>query len=366
MGGLLLYLASFVLVVSVIVFAHEFGHYIFAKMFGVKVEEFSIGFGKELFGFNDKSGTRWKLSMIPAGGYVKMFGDLDESSAVDFEKIQMMDDCMKAQTLNCKPLYQKALVIFGGPLANFVFAFLVLSFLYGYFGKVTVEPVVASVIIDSPAANAGFKVGDRILAINNKPVVSFDEIKKFIYLNRNSAVSFTVLRDGYEISMSVTPKIEIGEDIFGNHEEVPKLGIEASKIQRSEIGVLDAMRFSLIEIGNVIHSTLKLLGQTITGEAKTDAIGGPIKIAKYSGQSMRMGFAMVLWFMAMLSINLGLFNLFPIPVLDGGHLLFYLIEWIKGGRVAIGFQQWAERAGMLLLIAILVFAVFNDIRFILR
>ncbi|ACT69677.1 RIP metalloprotease RseP [Neorickettsia risticii str. Illinois] len=366
MGGLLLYLASFVLVVSVIVFAHEFGHYIFAKMFGVKVEEFSIGFGKELFGFNDKSGTRWKLSMIPAGGYVKMFGDLDESSATDFEKIRMMDDCMRAQTLNCKPLYQKALVIFGGPFANFVFAFLILSFLYGCFGKVTVEPVVASVIRDSPAAHAGFRVGDRILTMNNKPIVSFDEIRKFIYLNRDSAVSFTVSRNGDEISISVTPRIEVGEDIFGNREELPKLGIEASKIQRSEIGVLDAMRFSLIEIGNVVHSTLKLLGQTIAGKAKTDAIGGPIKIAKYSGQSMRMGFTMFLWFMAMLSINLGLFNLFPIPMLDGGHLLFYLIEWIKGDRVAVGFQQWAGRAGMLLLIAILVFAVFNDIRFVLR
>lgn len=365
MSGFLFYLLSFVLVISVIVFAHEFGHYIFAKMFGVKVEEFSIGFGRELFGFYDRSGTRWKFSMIPAGGYVRMFGDVDESSTEDFEKINTMTDELKAQTLHCKPLLQKVLVIFGGPLANFIFAFFVLTFLYGCFGKITVEPVVTSIVHDSPAENAGFKIGDRVIRINDKPIFSFDEMKRFIYLDPNSEMSFTVLRDNSELVISLTPRIEAGKDVFGNQEKVPRIGVEASQVRYNRVGVIGAMHLSLIEIGTVTHSTFKLLGRMITGRISGDAVGGPIKIAKYSGQSMRMGPAVLLWFMAMLSINLGLFNLFPIPMLDGGHLLFYLIEWIKGDKVAVSFRQWASRAGMVLLIAILVFAAYNDIRFVL-
>ncbi|AHX11614.1 RIP metalloprotease RseP [Neorickettsia helminthoeca str. Oregon] len=352
--------------VSVIVFAHEFGHYIFAKMFGVKVEEFSIGFGKELLGFNDRSGTRWKFSMIPAGGYVKMFGDADETSAPDNEKIRHMQDDVKSRTLHCKPLYQKALVIFGGPLANFIFAFLLLSFLYGYLGKVTVDPIVTSVVAESPAAHAGFQVGDKILKMNGTPVAGFDKVKQFVYLNREREISFVVLRDGKELFIQATPRIESGTDIFGNQENLPRLGIESSIVHYSKVSPMTAMKLSIIEVGNVIRSTLKILGQTIIGRSSPDSIGGPIKIAKYSGQSFQRGYAMVIWFMAMLSINLGLFNLFPIPMLDGGHLLFYLIEWINGDKVAVKYQEWASKVGIAILLAILVFAAFNDIRFILR
>lgn len=370
--SIILYILGFYLIISVIVFVHEMGHYLLGKAFGVKAETFSLGFGKELFGFNDRSGTRWKFSLIPAGGYVKFFGDSDEASTPDEKLLKgLVKEEEKAQSLYFKPLYQKALIIIGGPMANLLFAVIILFGFALSFGKTFTEPVITYIEKGGPADIAGLKIGDKILQINHRKVHGFNDIIKEV--NLNVAEKILLLRErkagtletpNTEI-IEVIPKFVITKDMLGNENRTPAIGIASNIITHANLSVPQALYSSLEETKHIMYATLRVLGQIITGKRDTSSLGGPVRIAKYSVQSLDRGLITILWFIAMLSINLGLINLFPIPLLDGGHLVVYIIELLIGESAALKYQTHATKVGFLILIAIFLLATFNDIKSIL-
>lgn len=353
----------FVVVLSIIVFVHEFGHYYVAKLAGVKIDAFSIGFGKEIFGWNDKSGTRWKICWIPMGGYVKMYGDINPASMPDEDKMQEMTPEEKSVAFHYKPLSAKAAVVFAGPLANFLLAIVLLTFFFIYFGKPVTTTQISSVVPESAAAKVGLEAGDVIMSIDGTDVKEFSDIQRIISLNTGTPVVIKYKRLEAEREATTTPLISIRKDVFGNDVKAALLGIQANVISYEKLGSGSAVVAAVKETYNLSVGTLTAIGQMITGKRSGREISGPIGIAKYAGQSAEQGVPALLWLMVVISINLGLVNLFPIPILDGGHLLFYAIEAVRGGKpLAERFQQYGFKVGMALIIALAVFAIFNDIR----
>lgn len=355
------YVGAFLLIISVIVFIHEFGHYLVARLCGVRVEEFSIGFGKELIGWNDSHGTRWKVSLLPIGGYVKMFGDADPSSSPDKEKLSHLTEEEKKVAFQHKTLLQKAAVVAAGPAANFILAILILTGFFMFIGLPKTLPVVGDIMAGSAAEAAGMKVGDRILTLDGKEVERFADIQRVMRLHKVGNVETVIDRSGQQLTLSVTPKIQETKDVFGNAVNVALLGVTSGKVEYEKLSLPAAMAASVVESYRMCEDTLKALGQMISGTRSVQELGGPIKIAKYSGQSAQQGFTAVLWFMAVLSINLGLINLFPIPMLDGGHLLFYSVEALQGRPLAEKLQDYAFKFGFVLLISLMAFTTVNDI-----
>ncbi|MET0155292.1 MAG: RIP metalloprotease RseP [Rickettsiales bacterium] len=359
----LFYAASFVVVLTVIVFVHEYGHYRVARWCGVKVETFSIGFGKEIFGYTAKNGTRWKFCLIPMGGYVKMFGDADPASSPNPDAVETFTDAEKSIAFHFKPLYKKAAVVFAGPLANFILTITVMTGLFYFSGKQTILPVVGEVVAGSAAEKAGIRVGDEFIAIGGKRIHAFADIKRAVTLNLGEPVEARIKRDGSETVISVTPEIKETTDIFGNTITLPVLGVASSPKYSSyhKLPPIDAFIEANKETYNFVTSTLTAVGQMIVGRRDVSEISGPIGIAKYSGQSMQQGVQTVIWFIAVLSANLGLVNLFPIPALDGGHLLYYAIEGLRGKPLADKFQEVGIKIGIALISLFAAFAVYNDI-----
>lgn len=357
-------LAVFIPVISIIVFVHEFGHYYVAKRCGVKVDVFAIGFGKEIFGWNDKSGTRWKICWLPFGGYVKMFGDVNPASAPDPTAKDLSEED-KQKTFHFKSLPQKAAIVAAGPIANFIFTIVVVTFFFSYYGKVETPTQIGDVLEDSAAAEAGLLPGDVILAIDGSGVEGFSDIARIISLNPGTPADIHFSRDGEEQMKTITPKVTVTEDALGNEVKVGRLGIQAMEGNRIKLGIGQSVIEASKETYYICTGTLKALGQMITGKRGMEDLGGPIRIAKYSGQASKQGFAVMVWLMALISANLGLINLFPIPALDGGHLLYYVIEAVQGKPLAEKFQEYGFRFGIGLVIALAIFATFNDIRFLL-
>jgi regulator of sigma E protease len=356
-------IASFIFIISIIVFIHEYGHYWVAKKCGVMIESFSIGFGPEIKGWNDKSGTRWKISAFPLGGYVKMFGDAGAASTPDGEKVKKMTKAEKEKSFHYKPLWQKALVVVAGPAANFILAIFILSYFFVAHGRAETLPVVEEVMISSAAEKAGFQTGDHIIRLDGTYVDRFEDIRRVAHLNPGIPVEFIITRNGKEITGMITPKKSTTKDIFGNEVTVGLIGITSTQVEYHKMGVTEAVVASVVETYSISRNTLKALGQIVTGQRSSDDISGILRIAKYSGQSTEKGFRVVLWFMAILSINLGLINLFPIPMLDGGHLMFYAIEAASGRPLAEKVQEYGFRVGLVILIALMIFATINDLRY---
>ena len=352
----------FVIILSIIVFIHEFGHYFVAKMNGVKIDAFSIGFGPEVFGWNDKSGTRWMVSALPMGGYVKMYGDVNPSSMPDSEKMQEMTPEQKKVAFHYKSLSQKAAVVFAGPLANFLLAVCILIFFFSYYGKPLTTTEISVVTKGSAADEAGLVAGDVITSVDGTSVKEFSDIQNIIGLNTGTPVVIEYTHDGVTKTTNATPKITKRKDIFGNDINGALLGIQANVVSYEKLGAGSAVFAAVKETYNLSAGTLKAIWQMVTGKRSVREISGPIGIAKYSGQSADKGLPTVLWFMVVISINLGLVNLFPIPALDGGHLLFYALEAVQGRPMAEKFQQWGYRLGISLVATLAVFAIFNDIR----
>ena len=355
------FIGSFIVVLSVIVFVHEFGHYYVAKLGGVKIETFSIGFGKEIFGWNDKHGTRWKVSWLPLGGYVKMFGDMGAASTPDIEKLKKMDKSAKQCAFPFKPLWLKAAIVAAGPLTNFVFAIIILTGLYMVHGKTVSSAEIANVAEGSAAAEAGLLPGDVITSINGNRVASFSDIQRNVAIGTGKPFRIIFMRDDVEMRIDVTPQMIETKDNFGNDITMPRLGIASGKADYQRFGLFGAFIEANVDTYVITASTLKVIGQMIIGDRTPRDISGPIGIAKYSGQAAERGFSVLLWFMAAISINLGLINLFPIPLLDGGHLLYYAIEAIKGKPVAEKWQNFGFRLGFGIVIAFAAFAIINDI-----
>ncbi len=360
------FIIPFIILITIVVFVHEYGHYYFAKKYGVGVKDFSIGFGKEIFGFNDKSGTRWKFCLIPLGGYVKFFGDRNVfSQAEQAEILKKYSKNDQSKLFITKPLYQRALIVFGGPLANFLLAILIFSLIYIFIGKDFTPPKIEKVSIDSPAEKAGLKKNDIIIGINNNKVLSIREVSTFINTASSNKIDIKVLRNDREITLETGTEIIQSKDVFGNSINKKVIGISiipaTSEINQKKLGPATALYYSIKEIWFVSKTTINYVGLLIRGKADTTQLGGPIKIAKISGQVAEFGVLAFIMTIAYISISLGLINLFPIPLLDGGHLMFFLFEKILGRPLSQKTQEGFFRIGLFLLISLMVFTTFNDI-----
>lgn len=360
-AGLMHTLLSFLAVISIIVFIHEFGHYFFARLCGVKVEVFSIGFGKEVFGWKSKSGTHWKFCALPFGGYVKMFGDETAASTPDFAKIDSMSEHDRKISFHYQPLWRKALIVFGGPFFNFVLTIAIFTALIFNNGLVSSEPVIGSVLEKSAAEEAGLKVDDRILAVGNEKIKEFQDIPIAIATNLGEPTTLTLLRDSKKIQVSITPKITEIADNLGNKVKHPRIGIASPKLSVKELGIFGALSHAVMRTYQICEATLKVLGQLITGQRDTAQMKGPIGIAQMSGQATESGSSTFIWFIAMLSANLGLVNLLPIPLLDGGHLMYYALEAVRGRPLAKKAQEFGFKIGFVILSALMIFTILNDV-----
>ena len=361
------YILPFIILILIVVFIHEYGHYYFAKKFGVGVTDFSIGFGKEIFGWNDKSGTRWKICWIPLGGYVKFFGDRNVYSQADHKEIlekYSEEDQKKLFTL--KPLYQRSLIVFGGPLANFLLALVIFFSIYTFVGKDFTPAVINEVQKDSPAMAGGLKQNDVILEIDGNKVESIMDVSKFITMSTDEIIDFKVKRSYDELILKVKPNIVPGEDNLGNklNKRIVgiKLGAYNNEINHVKLGPAQAIYHAAHEVYFVGISSLKYIGAMIFGKADTSQLGGPIRIAKISGQVAEFGVLAFISMMAYISISLGLVNLFPIPMLDGGHLMFYAFEKVLGRPLSQKTQEGFFRIGIFLLISLMFFTTFNDLK----
>ena len=364
---MLSYILPFVALIVVVVFIHEYGHYYFAKRYGVGVTDFSIGFGKEMFGWNDKSGTRWKVCVVPLGGYVKFFGDRNVYSQADNEKIikeYSKEDQDKLFVL--KPLYQRALIVFGGPLANFLLAILIFFSVYTFAGKDFTPAVINEVQKDSPAMVAGLKDNDIVVSIDGNEVTSIMEVSKYIMMSTDEFINFTVNRYDQNLTFRVKPNIVEGEDNLGNKISKRMIGIKLgaynNEVNHVKLGPTKALFYAVNEVYYVSTSSLKYIGSMLTGNGDTSQLGGPIRIAKISGQVAEFGILPFISLMAYISISLGLINLFPIPMLDGGHLMFYGIEKVLGRPLSQKTQEGFFRIGMFLLLSLMFFTTFNDLK----
>jgi regulator of sigma E protease len=364
---MLSYILPFIVLIVVVVFIHEYGHYYFAKRFGVGVTDFSIGFGKEMFGWNDKSGTRWKICVIPLGGYVKFFGDRNVYSQADNDKIikeYSKEDQDKLFVL--KPLYQRALIVFGGPLANFLLAILIFFSVYTFAGKDFTPAVINEVQKDSPAMVAGLKDNDIVVSIDGNKVKSIMDVSKYIMMSTDEFINFTVNRYDQDLTFRLKPNIVEGEDNLGNKISKRMVGIKLgaynNEVNHVKLGPAKALFYAINEVYYVSTSSLKYIGSMIAGNGDTSQLGGPIRIAKISGQVAEFGILPFVSLMAYISISLGLINLFPIPMLDGGHLMFYGIEKILGRPLSQKTQEGFFRIGMFLLLSLMFFTTFNDLK----
>ena len=365
------YVFSFIIILSLIVFVHEFGHYIVAKKFGVKIDEFSIGFGKELFSLNDKSGTKWKLCLIPLGGYVKMYGDRNAAS-VPGEKNDLLTN--KQQAFIFKPLYQKFLIVLAGPVFNYLLAIIILFILFFKYGVSTSSNIISEVVVNSPAASAGVMSGDQIIEISGVQIDNFQDIQKIVQISPKINLDFKILRDGERLNLAVMPEKNITEDFLGNKIETGLIGIKSSEVIYKEANIFNAAILSLNEVWDMSVLSVTVVKQLILGQRDLSDLAGPVKIAKYSGQvteksltqdeNGNRNFYLIFWFIAIISINLGFANLLPIPVLDGGHLVLYIIQAIRGKELSAKVQEIIFKTGFALLILLFIMVTINDVQFI--
>ncbi|BAP00322.1 predicted membrane-associated Zn-dependent protease [Wolbachia endosymbiont of Cimex lectularius] len=352
-------LLSFALIISVVVFVHEYGHYIIAKACKVKVESFSIGFGPEIFGFHDKSGTRWKLSAVPLGGYVKMLGDSNAASVpADQQKLTEEE---KLYSLHTKPRYKKAAIVFAGPFANMVLAVIAFTIFFSTVGYYRTPPVIGSVIEGKPAEQAGLLPGDIITQINEYKIKYFEDISRVMMSSLEKEIEIRYSRNNEEHRITLTPSIiKDASDTTIERRVIGITSVDITGLKQSSF--LGAMSLSVSETYYAMSLTIKALFQIIVGKRSINEIGGPIKIAKYSGQSAKQGFIMVLYFMAILSSTLAVINLLPILPLDGGHLFFYIIEAVIRRDLSLKCQKYAATFGATILFLLMAIAISNDIR----
>lgn len=368
-GGfsLLLIILRFVVVLTVVVFIHELGHYLVARWNGVDCEAFAIGFGPEIFGFNDKNNCRWKLCAVPLGGYVKFLGDANSASMPDFEgdAEETLTERERAGRFEFKKTWQKASVVAAGPIANFILAIAIFSASFYFVGRYVSDPVVSEVLENSAAEAAGFKQGDVITKINEDEVTSFADIPRAVGPNHGRELLFTVNRNGEEVKIPVTPRKTERTDRFGNTQETGMLGIatkaEDANVRLKEFGALEAVTAGVDETYFVIKRTLQYIGGIFQGRESPNQISGPIGIANTVSDFWGEGLQNVIILTAILSVSIGLLNLFPIPILDGGHLVFYAYEGLFGKPVNPKVQELAFRFGFVLLIGLMLFATNNDI-----
>jgi regulator of sigma E protease len=364
-GLLIGYILPFLVVISLIVFIHEMGHYLVGRWSGIKILAFSFGFGPELAGFTDKHGTRWKISAIPLGGYVRFYGDADAASAPDFEGLENMAPEDRKRSFMGADLWKRAATVAAGPIANFILAIVILTGIFLSFGKYVSDPVVTKVNAGSAAEIAGVLPGDYLLALDGNAVETFDDVRRYVSVRPGIQVTLTIRRDGKPIELKVVPKLTEIKDQFGNKMELGIIGILTGRTEGNMRIVTFSPGGAVVEATketwNIVTGTFDYIGNLITGRMKADQLGGPIRVAQASGQVATLGFVALLHLAAVLSVSIGLLNLMPVPVLDGGHLLFYAIEALRGKPLGEMAQGVAFRIGMALVLSLMVFATWNDI-----
>ncbi|HEX5078662.1 MAG TPA: RIP metalloprotease RseP [Geminicoccaceae bacterium] len=355
-SGIGTYLVPFLIILSVVVFVHELGHYLLARWTGVRVDVFSIGFGPELFGITDRAGTRWKFSALPLGGYVKMHGDADPtSSTIDLTALPDPD------SFPAKTVGQRMAIVAAGPIANLLFAIVVLGLLFATVGRPFTPAVIGEVQPDSAAAAADLQPGDRITAVGGEPLASFEELQSIVRGQPDVPLTLTIERAAQTMDVVITPRRTTIEDRFGQVHHIGLIGISRSGVEFRRSNPLLALAEGGAETYRLITGTLQALGQIVVGSRTADELGGPLRIAQMSGEIAKDGVVPVIWFAAVLSINLGLINLFPIPLLDGGHLVLYGIEALRGRPLTERSQEMAFRFGLIVVLSLMVFATWNDL-----
>jgi len=351
--------ASFLFILTVIVFFHELGHYAVARANGIRIEVFSIGFGPELFGWTSKSGTRWKVSLLPLGGYVKMFGET-MSGAGDDEHLELTEE-EQSVSFHHKTVWQRSAVVVAGPLANFVLAVVVLSVLFATDGQPFTPPEAGRIIPGSAAQAAGMKAGDTFVKVGSLNIERFEDLQNVVRLSPGKKMTLVVRRDGRNVALEVVPKKKTMVDRFCGKTEIGLLGVHGPVRKYIQHDLLESVYRAAVDIWRFSVFTLEAVGQMITGRRSADGLGGPIRIAQISGEVAERGLGSLFWFLAILSMNLGLINLFPIPMLDGGHLVFYGIEAIQGRAVSDRIMEYGFRVGLGLVICLFVFVTFQDL-----
>ncbi|MFL5235466.1 MAG: RIP metalloprotease RseP [Microvirga sp.] len=364
-GSLLGYLIPFLIVLTVVVFIHELGHFLVGRWCGVGVNAFSIGFGPELVGFTDRHGTRWKLSAIPLGGYVKFAGDVNGASVPDAASLAQMSPAERAVSFHHKTVLQRALVVAAGPIANFLLAIAIFAGITYVNGRQILAPRVDVVQAGSAAERAGFKPGDLVLSINGRSISSFTDMQRIVSASADDELSIAIDRDGREMTLTAVPDLKETETPFGK-QRIGLLGLQASRgpddLKLVKYGLLDSIRLGAMETWYVVERTFTYIGRLVVGRESADQLSGPIRIAQVSGQVATLGgTAGLVSLVAVLSVSIGLINLFPIPLLDGGHLLFYGIEALRGRPLSDRAQEIGFRIGLAIVVMLMLFATWNDI-----
>lgn len=363
------YILPFLFVLTIVVFFHELGHFGIARWCGVRVETFSIGFGRALYRHTDKHGTEWKIGWLPLGGYVKFLGDENAASTPDAKKLNEMDEATRQDTLHHKPLWQRAAVVAAGPFANFALAIVLFAGLFSIVGQQVIAPVIDQVMADSAAAHAELKSGDVIKSIDDSEIANFNDLRRIISVNADNELLFTIERGGALLNIPVTPARVLETDRFGNEYKVGRLGISARASRAGDGEELAYTRYDPItalwlgtkESYFIIEQTFVVLGRIIVGREGAESLGGPLRIAQISGQTASLGWIALINLTAILSVSIGLVNLFPIPMLDGGHLAFYTYEAIARKPLPIRAQEIAMRCGLAMVLLLFVFVTWNDI-----
>ncbi|WP_417621412.1 RIP metalloprotease RseP [Parasphingorhabdus sp.] len=358
--GIVIYLISFLIVIGVLVFVHEMGHYLVGRWCGVKAETFAIGFGKEIAGWTDKRGTRWKICMLPLGGYVQFAGDMDPAGAKSKEWLSL-PAAERNQTFQSKSLWQRAAIVFAGPAINFIFAILIIMGFVIAYGTSATLPVAHEISPNSTAAAIGMKPGDKVISVDGEKIDLFQDLQQKIVMIPDQDVEIVYERDGQRIVRHGKIGVNIMKDRFDNEYRLGLLGMSSSKVEWRDVSPIEAPAVAVEKTIGIVDQITTTLGQVITGKRSIKELGGPLKIAQVSGEQFKMGLESFILFVALISINLGFINLLPIPMLDGGHLMFYAIEAVRRKPASPKVQEWAFRSGFALVVMFMLVVTFNDL-----
>jgi regulator of sigma E protease len=358
--GFPLTLLAFIAMIGPLVFVHEMGHYLAGRWFGIGADAFSIGFGREIAGFTDRRGTRWKFGWLPLGGYVRFAGDMNPASQPSAEWLAL-PAAERARTFQSKPVWQRAIVVAAGPVVNFLVAILILAGFAHFYGTRHAPPSVGSVVTGSPAAKAGLREGDRLLTLGGRSVDDFADIAEYAMLRPGETIRVTADRAGRPVDTTLTIGTVEQRDRFGNAYRIGRVGIGSPPVEYRPVPLWRAPVEGARQVVAIVRGSLDALGQIVTGRRSVDELGGPLRIAKISGEQMTLGWPAFIGLIALVSINLGFINLLPVPMLDGGHLLFYAIEAIRRRPVEPHVQEWAFRGGLAAILALMLLVTFNDL-----
>jgi regulator of sigma E protease len=358
--GLFWTILAFLAAIGPLIFVHEMGHYWVGRWFGVKADVFSIGFGKELLGWTDRRGTRWKVAALPLGGYVRFAGDMNPASQPSHEWLMMPAEERQA-TFQAKAVWQRFLIVAAGPVTNFLFAFLILAALFKIYGEPYTPPVIGGVEARSAAAEAGLAPGDRLISVAGQRLDRYEDIQPLVLLRAGQKLHIEGSRGGKPFSADATVKSVEVRDRFGNRGRIGRLGVLSGPLVYRPVPLLRAPVAAVEEGWLRLKMSLASLRQIILGERSVKELGGPLQIAKLSGEQATLGWVSFVYFVAMISINLGFINLLPVPMLDGGHLLFYAIEGVRRRPLPPRAVEWAFRTGLAALLVLMIFVTLNDL-----